>query len=176
MASDSLLRRINNRIKKGLICSKYRGRLVVKGSLLKEKGSIIEIAQQSRIVVDDSLTIRSGSFLACRQQSRIEVRGGIFINRNCYIVSHNSIVFGAGVTIGPSTCIVDHDHDKENKGNMVTAPIIIGNNVWIGANCIILKGVTIGDNCTIASGSVVTKDVPTNSIFVQKRETTIIPK
>ena len=45
-----------------------------------------------------------------------------------------------------------------------TAPVIIGNNVWIGGGAIILPGVTIGDNVVIGAGSVVTKDIPSNTI------------
>lgn len=44
-------------------------------------------------------------------------------------------------------------------------PIIIGNNVWVGLNAIILKGTTIGDNCVISAGSVVKGDFPPNSII-----------
>lgn len=50
----------------------------------------------------------------------------------------------------------------------------IGDHVWIGANVTILKGVTIGENSVIASGSIVTKDVPANTMFLQKRYTTLI--
>jgi len=42
--------------------------------------------------------------------------------------------------------------------------VTIGNNVWIGGNVTILPGVTIGDNCTIGAGSVVTRDIPDNSV------------
>jgi acetyltransferase-like isoleucine patch superfamily enzyme len=49
------------------------------------------------------------------------------------------------------------------------APIQIGNNVWIGANCVILKGVNIGDSAVIAAGSVVTKDVPADTVYYEKR-------
>ncbi len=59
--------------------------------------------------------------------------------------------------------MVDHDHDTVN-GGFVSAPIKIGDNVWIGANSVILKGVTIGNNAIIAAGSIVTKDVPANAI------------
>lgn len=48
--------------------------------------------------------------------------------------------------------------------------MIIKKKSWIGAGVIILKGVTIGENCVVASGSVVTKDVPDNSILIQKRQ------
>lgn len=44
------------------------------------------------------------------------------------------------------------------------APVTIGNSVWIGCNVSILPGVTIGDNCTIGAGSVVTRDIPANSL------------
>lgn len=42
----------------------------------------------------------------------------------------------------------------------------IGNNVWFGMNCTVLKGVTIGDNCIIGIGSIVTKDIPANSVAI----------
>ncbi|HEX7757448.1 MAG TPA: DapH/DapD/GlmU-related protein, partial [Niabella sp.] len=45
-------------------------------------------------------------------------------------------------------------------------PVTIGNNVWVGGNATILPGVTIGDNCVIGAGSVVTKDIPANSLAV----------
>lgn len=49
---------------------------------------------------------------------------------------------------------------------MTPAPIVIGRNVWIGANVTILKGVTVGDDAVVAAASVVTKDVPAGSIVV----------
>ena len=45
-------------------------------------------------------------------------------------------------------------------------PITVGNNVWIGGNVVVVPGVTIGDNCVIGAGSVVTKDIPANSLAV----------
>ena len=47
---------------------------------------------------------------------------------------------------------------------MTPAPIVVGNNVWIGSHATILKGVTIGDGAIVAAGAVVTKDVPANTI------------
>lgn len=55
-------------------------------------------------------------------------------------------------------------------GGYVLGEICIKRNVWIGAGVIITKGVTIGENSIVAAGSVVTKDIPANTIFIQKRE------
>ena len=85
------------------------------------------------------------------------------------IVAHEEIVFGNGVTVGPGSFFYDHDHD--GKGGFDTAPIKIGNNVWIGAGCIILKGVCIGDNVVIGAGCIITKDVDSNTTVIQKRDT-----
>ena len=68
--------------------------------------------------------------------------------------------------------IFDNDHDIYSENYIdtyVCKDIIIGNNVWIGANVVILKGVTIGENSVIAAGSVVRHNVPANVIFYNER-------
>lgn len=73
---------------------------------------------------------------------------------------------GALVTIGNNcsfsyrNMIITTTHDFNNYSTVIAKPIIIGNNVWITTNVIILPGVTIGDNTVIGAGSVVTKDIP----------------
>lgn len=99
----------------------------------------------------------------------IRVGDKCFINRNCLIAAHEKIDIGNDVTIGPGTYIYDHDHD--GKDGYITKPVKIGNNVWIGAGCIILKGVMIGDNAVIAAGAVVTKNVDADTTIYQKRTT-----
>ena len=54
-----------------------------------------------------------------------------------------------------------------------TAPVEIGNNVWIGANCVILRGTKIGDNCVVAAGSVIKGEFPANTLIYQKRDTEV---
>ena len=58
------------------------------------------------------------------------------------------------------------DYETRNKGLEYAKPIKIGNNVWIGGNVIVLPGVNIGDNVVIGAGSVVNKDIPSNSMAV----------
>lgn len=81
----------------------------------------------------------------------------------CSVVSDNEVIFGNEVLVGTGVIIGDRD-DHKSIYNTPSKPVIIGNNVWIGMNSIILKGVRIGDNTIIGAGSVVTKDIPSNVI------------
>lgn len=74
---------------------------------------------------------------------------------------------GKNVLIGPNVtlCTTGHPvHPKHRADGMYSFPVTIGDNVWIGANVVVLPGVTIGENSVIGAGSVVTKDIPANVI------------
>jgi acetyltransferase-like isoleucine patch superfamily enzyme len=98
----------------------------------------------------------------------------IFIKRSaalmngCELIARTYIEIGEDCRIGPHTLIYDSDfHElspdrRDEQGS--SAPVVIGDNVWIGARVMILKGVSIGKDAVIAAGSVVTKDVPQGSI------------
>lgn len=90
------------------------------------------------------------------------------------LICHKSITIGNNVKIGGGVCIYDTDfhsldpvirRSSEDLKNRVEKPVVIGNDVFIGAKSIILKGVTIGENSVIGAGSVVTKSVPANQIW-----------
>ena len=57
-----------------------------------------------------------------------------------------------------------HPEDPATRHTLLTKPIVIGRNAWLGANVTVLAGVTIGENAIVAAGSVVTKDVPANTV------------
>jgi len=63
--------------------------------------------------------------------------------------------------------------DRPPRPRLKTAPVKIGDNVWIGMNAVILKGVTIGDNSVVAAGAVVTKSVPANTIVAGNPAVTV---
>ncbi len=91
------------------------------------------------------------------------------------IICHSRIEIGNHVKIGGGVCIYDTDFhalDPVLRANRSTdfthkidRPVSIGNNVFIGAASMVLKGVTIGDNAIIGAGAVVTKDIPANEIW-----------
>lgn len=135
----------------------------------------IQIDNGGNMILGRKCNIKAGTFIAVLPRGNLVIGENVFINRDCKIVVRDTICINDGVNIGPNCLLYDHDHDKHNIGGYISKPITIGKNTWIGANVIILKGVTIGDNCTIAAGSVVNKDVPSNSIMYQRRDTVIKP-
>jgi acetyltransferase-like isoleucine patch superfamily enzyme len=93
---------------------------------------------------------------------------GIFINSGCKLQDQGGVVIGDDCLIGHNTVIatLNHDLDPRRRADMHPAPVTIATNVWIGANATVLPGVTIGDNAVVAAASVVTKDVPANTVVV----------
>jgi len=76
----------------------------------------------------------------------------------------SQIIIGKNTRIGANSVITDGDWHNSDYRAGIPKPIHIGNNVWIGMNCVILKGVTIGDNSVIGANSVVTKNIPSNVV------------
>lgn len=104
----------------------------------------------------------------CDYGYNIEIGDNFYANHNLTILDAAKVIIGDNVFIAPNCGIYTAYHPidvaERSKGLEYAKPIKIGNNVWIGGNVTILPGVTIGDNCTIGAGSVVTKDIPDNSI------------
>jgi acetyltransferase-like isoleucine patch superfamily enzyme len=96
----------------------------------------------------------------------ISVGKNVFINSGCRFQDQGGITIGEGALIGHNVVLatLNHDIDSRKRSTMHPAPIVIGENVWIGANATVVPGVTIGDGAIIAAGAVVTKDVPANVI------------
>ncbi|HET8795463.1 MAG TPA: DapH/DapD/GlmU-related protein [Arthrobacter sp.] len=92
----------------------------------------------------------------------------IFINSGCKFQDQGGVVIGDDCLIGHNTVMatLNHDLKPSRRADMHPAPIVVGRNVWIGSNVTVLPGVTIGDNAVVAAASVVTKDVPENTIVV----------
>ena len=98
----------------------------------------------------------------------IKIGKNVFINACCRFQDQGGIEIGDGSLIGHNTTIatLNHDFNPDKRANLHPSPVKIGKNVWIGSDCTILPGVEIGDGAVIGAGSVVTKNVPANSIAV----------
>ena len=128
---------------------------------------------RGRLVCEGYFTARSGCFINI-VGGRLVLGDNVAFNRGVSVNCHEHIEIGSESIIGPNVLIFDHDHVILNgivqPRKFETEPVLIGKNVWVGANSIILKGVSIGDRSVIAAGSVVTKSVPPDTVFVQKRQ------
>jgi len=97
----------------------------------------------------------------------ISVGRNVFINQNCTFYDLGGLDIADDVMIGPNVSLITSGHPIEparRRACVVAKPIVIERNVWIAAGAIVIGGVTIGENSVVAAGSVVTRDVPPNSL------------
>lgn len=122
------------------------------------------LERDSELIVDGSFSVYSGSYIRITPQGKLILHGG-FINENVQITVGDVVEIGSDFTCGRDVVIRSFDgHTIQEDGYKISAPIKIGNHVWVGQGATILKGVTIGDGAIIAAGSIVTKDVPAGCI------------
>ena len=135
------------------------------------------------VVFGDHVSVYAGCSFAVQKDGRCTV--GDFTLLNGAIVmaeelveigSHCLISWGVGIAdsdfhpLEPAQRLIDSQalapffKNRPPRPKLKTAPVKIGDNVWIGMNAVILKGVRIGDNSVVAAGAVVTKSVPPNTI------------
>ena len=104
----------------------------------------------------------------CDYGYNIKAGNNFYINHNCVMLDCAKIEFGDNVLIAPNCGFYTAGHpldvEKRSKWIEYAYPIYVGNNVWFGANTIVLPNVKIGDNVVIGAGSVVTKDIPSNTL------------
>ncbi len=120
--------------------------------------------------VPDDVSIGDDSYIAGYAYVTGEIRIGSHSTINPYTVVRGTVTLGDGVRIGAHASVLGFNHNSEDHTRPIwqqgvsAKGIVIGNDVWIGSNALVLDGVTIGSHCVIAAGAVVTKDVPDYAI------------
>lgn len=96
----------------------------------------------------------------------IRLGKNVFINNCCTFMDRGGITIGDNAFIGPQVCLITENHGltPQMRRTLISKPIVLKNNVWIGAGATVLPGVTIGENSVVGAGAVVTKDVPANTV------------
>ena len=102
----------------------------------------------------------------CEYGKHIIVGENFYANTGCIMLDVAQITIGNDVLFGPNVAIYTAGHpihyESRKSGYEYGISVVIGDNVWIGGNCVILPGVKIGNNVVIGAGSVVTKNMPDN--------------
>jgi acetyltransferase-like isoleucine patch superfamily enzyme len=115
-----------------------RGKIIFKGNCYLGHGIKINIAETGTLIFGDKVNITAESAIDCQKE----------------------ISFGEGCLVSWENLFIDSDHHKifDSDGKLKNPPqaISIGNNVWVGCRCLILKGTAIPDNCVIAAGTLLT--------------------
>ena len=130
----------------------------MESALLLERNSKFEVG---------NTTVYYGADFQVFKNASLEI-GRCTINRNVQIICMNSIKIGDGCLISRDVVIRDNDggHHVLAPGFKTSAPVVIGNRVWIGHGAMIMKGVTIGDGAIIGAGAWVATDVKPNAVVM----------
>jgi len=119
------------------------------------------------------VVIQEGCRFEISDAGVVQIGEHVFFNRNCQCTVVLSLDIGNGTMIGENVAIHDHDHpfgpeygtDQPIRNRpLISSPVTIGENVWIGSGVIITRGVSIGDDAVVAAGAVVAKDVPARTL------------
>ncbi|WP_288323546.1 acyltransferase [uncultured Eggerthella sp.] len=150
-----------------LVCKLYR---LVKMAFLRSRyGSRLDVG-------GGAISFRKPFFCRLGPQGCMRLGRGAFFNYGCKIIAHERIEIGSDCLFGPNVQVFDfdHGHDRSDiaykKQGMETKPVVIGNNVWLGANVVVLKGVTIGDNAIVGAGTIMSHDVPPDVTVYSKQD------
>lgn len=138
----------------------------------------LQIGYGVKIAATDGGEIRFGVASSIDRFATVIVKlGRLSAGRNLYlgigsvVVARESITIGENVLIAEHVTIRDQDHTIVPTGDrgrvgFTTSPIVIGDNVWLGAKVTVIQGVTIGNNVVVGANSVVTHDLPDNCVAV----------
>ena len=139
----------------------------------------ITYLHKKNITIGKNVSYRSCFRLQAAGSGMISIGSNCFFNHGFGAYSFGSIKIGNDTIVGENVKIYDHNHTFSIKDRLIresgynVGKVEIGNNCWIGSNCLILKGAKIGDNCVIGGGSVIAGVIPSNSI-VKRNDAQII--
>jgi acetyltransferase-like isoleucine patch superfamily enzyme len=125
---------------------------------------VVRLDADTRVRLGDDVLLSHGVRLHLRAPGAlIEIGDGSFVNHRSELVAHERVVLGSGCLLAWDVLLLDSDSHAVD-GRPHTAPVVLGDRVWVGCRATVLKGVTIGDGAVVAAGSVVVGDVPARAL------------
>ncbi len=128
---------------------------------------ILNIKKEASVILGRNIESNNSLYIKA-VNGELQIGDACFFNNNVSITAMNKVWIGNKCTFGNNVVIVDHDHDINAGRGFSVGEVYIGENVWVGANVVILKDTYIGNNAVIGAGSVVKGRIPENSICVAK--------
>jgi acetyltransferase-like isoleucine patch superfamily enzyme len=110
-----------------------------------------------------------GTPVVIKHPEGVRIGNRVAINAFVHMWAHGGVTIGDDTLIASHVAITSLTHDSKAElysGSLISKPVVIGRNVWIGAHAVILPGVTIGDGAIIGAGAVVTRDVAPRTTVV----------
>ena len=161
-------------------CKVFYKRIVLGKNNRLTKSTEIIATKGSKIILGDNCTCEKNVLLKSSNQGHISIGDNVYFNRGTSIYSLGNVIVGNDTIFGPNCLVFDHDHSiidgKIQKNDFSITDVTIGNNVWIGAGTLILRGSVIGDNCIIGAGSIIKGQIPKDTIVIQKRDKTVFKR
>lgn len=134
------------------------------GLRAEEGVRIVRLAEPSAVRFGTDVLLAHSVQLHLRDRGAlIEIGDGTFVNHRTELVAHERVSIGRDCLLAWDVLVLDSDSHSVD-GAAPTAPVTIGDRVWIGCRATVLKGVTVGDGAVIAAGSVVVRDVPPRAL------------
>lgn len=131
------------------------------------EGEVLEAFEDGRLRLGQGAHLEPGVWLTLAPEARMEIGRGVFLNRNVMLAAMHGISIGDHTMLANGCFIGDSSHRFDDPEMPITwqgftskGPVEIGDNCWLGANCVVTSGVSIGRRSVIGANSVVTTNIP----------------
>ena len=135
------------------------------------------LRRQSNLKFNVNFTSTISDINNIKYNKDITTLASFAISGGCYFQALNGIIIGKNFLFAPGVKLISSNHNISDKDKSIKEnSIIIGDNVWLGANAIILPGVVLGNNCVVGAGSVVTKSFKEDNLIIAGNPARLIKK
>jgi acetyltransferase-like isoleucine patch superfamily enzyme len=165
-----IIRRLRNRWAMAPLAAHVRGALLRRkftssGMIIVHSGKPrVQVVNRGGKIICENVAFFPGVRLECLRGGCLFIGNGTYLNHDVEIVAEREVHIGRDCKIAWDVIIMDTSQHGIGAEPATVLPVVIGDNVWIGARAIVLPGVTIGDGAVIGAGAVVTKSVPAHAI------------
>jgi acetyltransferase-like isoleucine patch superfamily enzyme len=148
---------------------RWRGRLQTDGLCFVAPDVTLEIGKDATVKLGRWSWIGHGTKIRAHEGT-VEIGAKTVLGQECTISSFQHVAIGRECIVADRVMLIDFDHGVVEVERPIRLQgiykrdVAVGNNCWIGYGACILRGVTVGDNCIVGSNSVVTKDVPDDTV------------